>query len=333
MASVPFDQLEGRIWYNGEFVPWKDAKLHVLSHGLHYGSSVFEGERAYGGVIFKLREHTERMFESARILGFEIPYSVEEIDDACKALLEKQGFEDAYVRPVAWRGSEMMGVSAQANKINVAIAIWQWPSYFKPEERLKGIRLDIAKYRRPDPATIPSQSKAAGLYMICTLSKHEAEDRGYADALMYDWRGRIAEATGANIFFVKDGVLHTPTPDCFLDGITRRTVIDLAKKRGFEVVDRAIMPREMADFEQCFLTGTAAEVTPVSEIGPYKFEVGEITENLMNDYMQAIQPVKQAAEQGSRKAIPEGHQHGAGPGRGYPGNRISAELHGALRRR
>ncbi len=296
MASVPFDQLEGHIWYNGEFVPWKDAKLHVLSHGLHYGSSVFEGERAYGGEIFKLREHTERLFESARILGFEIPYTVEEIDEACKELLEKQGFEDAYVRPVAWRGSEMMGVSAQANKINVAIAIWQWPSYFKPEERLKGIRLDIAKYRRPDPATIPSQSKAAGLYMICTLSKHEAEDRGYADALMYDWRGRVAEATGANIFFVKDGVLHTPTPDCFLNGITRRTVIDLAKKRGYEVVERTIMPEEMADFEQCFLTGTAAEVTPVSEIGPYTFEVGEITENLMNDYMQAVQPVKQAAE-------------------------------------
>ena len=296
MASVPFDQLEGQIWYNGEFVPWKDAKLHVLSHGLHYGSSVFEGERAYGGEIFKLREHTERLFESARILGFEIPYTIDEIDEACKTLLEMQGFEDAYVRPIAWRGSEMMGVSAQANKINVAIAIWQWPSYFKPEERLKGIRLDIAKYRRPDPATIPSQSKAAGLYMICTLSKHEAEDRGYADALMYDWRGHVAEATGANIFFVKDGALHTPTPDCFLNGITRRTVIDLAKQRGYEVIERTIMPEEMADFSECFLTGTAAEVTPVSEIGPYTFEVGEITENLMNDYMQAVQPVKQAAE-------------------------------------
>ena len=296
MASVPFDQLEGHIWYNGEFVPWKDAKLHVLSHGLHYGSSVFEGERAYGGQIFKLREHTERLFESARILGFEIPYSVEEIDEACEELLRRQGFQDAYVRPVAWRGSEMMGVSAQANRINVAIAIWQWPSYFKPEERLKGIRLDIATYRRPDPATIPSQSKAAGLYMICTLSKHEAEDKGYADALMYDWRGRVAEATGANIFFVKDGVLHTPTPDCFLDGITRRTVIELAKKRGYEVIERAIMPEEMADFDECFLTGTAAEVTPVSEIGPYTFKVGEVTENLMNDYMRAVQPVKEAAE-------------------------------------
>lgn len=296
MASVPFDQFEGQIWYNGEFVPWSDAKLHVLSHGLHYGSSVFEGERAYGGKIFKLREHTERLFESARILGFEIPYSVEQIDEACEELLLRQGFEDAYVRPVAWRGSEMMGVSAQANTINVAIAIWQWPSYFKPEERLKGIRLDIATYRRPDPATIPSKSKAAGLYMICTLSKHEAEAKGYADALMYDWRGRIAEATGANIFFVRNGELHTPTPDCFLDGITRRTVIELAKKRGFNTVERAIMPEEMADFEACFLTGTAAEVTPVSEIGPHRFEVDEITEKLMNDYMQAVQPVKEAAE-------------------------------------
>ena len=296
MASVPFDQLEGDIWYNGEFVRWQDAKLHVLSHGLHYASSVFEGERAYGGVIFKLREHTERLHASAQLLGFEIPYSVEEIDEACKALLKKQGLEDAYVRPVAWRGSEMMGVSAQANRINLAIAIWPWPSYFKPEERLRGIRLDIAHYRRPDPATAPSKSKAAGLYMICTLSKHAAEEKGYADALMYDWRGRIAEATGANIFFVKDGVLHTPTPDCFLDGITRRTVIDLAGSRGYQVVERTIMPEEMADFEQCFLTGTAAEVTPVSEIGPYRFEVGEITENLMRDYTQAVQPVKQAAE-------------------------------------
>jgi branched-chain amino acid aminotransferase len=296
MASVPFDQLDGHIWYNGEFVPWKDAKLHVLSHGLHYASCVFEGERAYGGEIFKLREHTERLHQSARILGFTIPYSVEQLDAACNELLNKQGFEDAYVRPVAWRGSEMMGVSAQHNRINVAIAIWQWQSYFKPEERLKGIRLDLATYRRPDPATAPCKSKAAGLYMICTLSKHAAEDKGYADALMLDWRGRVAEATGANVFFVKDGIIHTPTPDCFLDGITRRTVIELARKRNYEIVERAIMPEEMDDFEQCFLTGTAAEVTPVSEIGPYSFTVGEIASNLMNDYTQAVQPVKQAAE-------------------------------------
>ncbi|MGH6860815.1 MAG: branched-chain amino acid aminotransferase, partial [Phyllobacterium sp.] len=262
----------------------------------HYASSVFEGERAYGGEIFKLNEHTERLHESARILGFKIPYSVEELNDACRKLLAKQGFQDAYVRPVAWRGSEMMGVAAQANRINVAIAIWQWPSYFDPAQKLKGIRLDLAEYRRPDPKTAPSKSKAAGLYMICTISKHAAEAKGYADALMLDWRGQVAEATGANVFFVKDGVIHTPKPDCFLDGITRRTVIDLAKRRGYEVVERAIMPDELDGFEQCFLTGTAAEVTPVSEIGPYKFTVGEITVKLMNDYAAEVTPKKAAAE-------------------------------------
>lgn len=293
MASQPFHDRPGVIWYNGEFVPWRDATVHVLSHGLHYGSGVFEGERAYGGQVFKLDEHTRRLHDSATILGFEIPYSVEEINRASQELLERQGHEDAYVRPIAWRGSEMMGVSAQNNRINVAIAIWEWPSYFKPEEKLKGIRLDMAQYRRPDPATAPSKSKATGLYMICTLSKHEAERKGYADAMMFDWRGRVAEATGANVFFVKDGVIHTPTPDCFLDGITRRTVIDLAKRRGYEVVERPIMPEEMATFEQAFLTGTAAEVTPVSEIGPYKFKVGEIARNLMEDYASFVLPAKQ----------------------------------------
>ncbi|MCC5779178.1 branched-chain amino acid aminotransferase [Nitratireductor sp. B36] len=297
MAAVPFDQLEGFIWLNGEFVKWADAKIHVLSHGLHYASAVFEGERAYGGEIFKLTEHTERLHESARILGFTIPWSVQEIDDACRELLARQGFADAYVRPIAWRGSEMMGVSAQNNRINLAIAIWQWPSYFDPEQRLKGIRLDMAEYRRPDPRTAPSKSKAAGLYMICTLSKHAAEAKGYADAMMLDWRGQVAEATGANIFFVKDGVLHTPTPDCFLDGITRRTVIDLARRRGLEVVERAIMPEELEGFEQCFLCGTAAEVTPVSEIGPYRFEVGEITRLLMNDYANEVRPELRVAAQ------------------------------------
>ncbi|MBA8880536.1 branched-chain amino acid aminotransferase [Phyllobacterium myrsinacearum] len=296
MASVPFDQLEGYIWMNGEVVRWADAKVHVLTHGLHYASSVFEGERAYGGEIFKLNEHTERLHESAKILGFTIPYSVEELNDACRKLLAKQGFQDAYVRPIAWRGSESMGVSAQANKINVAIAIWQWPSYFDPAQKLKGIRLDIAEYRRPDPKTAPSKSKAAGLYMICTISKHAAEAKGYADALMLDWRGQVAEATGANVFFVKDGVIHTPKPDCFLDGITRRTVIDLAKRRGYEVVERVIMPEELEGFEQCFLTGTAAEVTPVSEIGPYRFTVGDIAINLMNDYAAEVTPKKAAAE-------------------------------------
>ncbi|WP_274426569.1 branched-chain amino acid aminotransferase [Chelativorans sp. YIM 93263] len=295
MASVPFDQLDGVIWFNGEFVKWADAKIHVLTHGLHYASAVFEGERAYGGEIFKLTEHTERLHESARILGFEIPWSVGEIDEACRQLLSKQGFEDAYIRPIAWRGSEMMGVSAQQNRINLSIACWQWPSYFDPEQRLKGIRLDMAEYRRPDPKTAPSKSKAAGLYMICTLSKHAAEAKGYSDAMMLDWRGQVAEATGANIFFVKGGVIHTPVPDCFLDGITRRTVIDLARRRGIEVVERAIMPDELEGFEQCFLAGTAAEVTPVSEIGPYRFQVGEITRLLMNDYADEVRPRQRLA--------------------------------------
>ena len=290
MASVPFDQLDGFIWMNGEFVKWADAKIHVLTHGLHYASSVFEGERAYGGEIFKLTEHTERLHESARILGFTIPYSVAEIDDACRELLKRQGFQDAYVRPIAWRGSEQMGVSAQNNKINCAIAIWQWPSYFDPAQKLKGIRLDIAAYRRPDPRTAPSRVKAAGLYMICTLSKHAAEAKGYADAMMFDWRGYVAEATGANIFFVKDGVIHTPMADCFLNGITRQTVIELARARGIEVVERIIEESELAGFEQCFLTGTAAEVTPVSEIGPYTFQVGDISKTLMNDYTAAVTP-------------------------------------------
>ena len=296
MAAIPFDQRDGFIWQDGEFVAWKDAKVHVLTHGLHYASAVFEGERAYSGEIFKLTEHTERLHESARILGFEIPYSVEEIDNACRELLKKQGFEDAYVRPIAWRGSESLGVSAQNNRIHLAIAIWQWPSYFSPEEKMKGIRLDIAEYCRPDPRTAPSRSKAAGLYMICTISKHAAEAKGYADALMLDWRGQVAEATGANVFFVKDGALHTPKPDCFLDGITRRTIIDLAKRRGLEVVERVIMPEELADFSECFLCGTAAEVTPVSEIGKYHFTPGEITSLLMQDYVNEVQPKRIAAE-------------------------------------
>jgi branched-chain amino acid aminotransferase len=294
MATQPFDKRPGVIWMDGQYVPWEDAKVHVLTHAFHYASAVFEGERAYGGVIFKLDEHTRRLHESARLLDFEIPFSVEAINRASNELLARQGHLDAYVRPIAWRGSEMMGVSAQNNKIHLAIAVWEWPSYFKPEERLKGIRLDIAKFRRPDPATAPSKSKATGLYMICTISKHAAERKGYADALMLDWRGRVAEATGANIFFVKNGVIHTPTPDCFLDGITRRTVIELAKGRGYEVVERAVMPEEMATFEQAFLCGTAAEVTPVSEIGPYTFTVGDITRTLMEDYAAAVQPPQPA---------------------------------------
>ncbi len=294
MAAQPFDERDGVIWMDGKYVKWADAKVHVLTHALHYGSAVFEGERAYGGEIFELTAHTQRLHDSAKIIGFEIPYSVETINQACKELLVREGLTDAYVRPIAYRGSEQMGVAAQGTKIHVSIAVWEWPSYFKPEERLKGIRLDMARYRRPDPATEPSKAKAAGLYMICTISKHEAERKGYADALMLDWRGQVAEATGANVFFVKDGVIHTPTPDCFLDGITRKSVIKLAKKRGIEVIERAIQPGEMEGFEQCFLTGTAAEVTPVSEIGPYTFTVGEIARTLMEDYDALVQPKQRA---------------------------------------
>lgn len=290
MASVPFDQLDGFIWMNGEFVNWAEARIHVLSHGLHYASAVFEGVRAYGGELFKLTEHSERLHESARIMGFEIPSSVAEIDDACRELLKKQGFQDAYARPIAWRGSDTLGVSAPDNRINCAIAIWQWPSYFDPAQKLKGIRLDLAEYRRPDPRTAPSRAKASGLYMICTISKHAAETKGYSDAMMLDWRGHVAEATGANIFFARDGKLHTPIADCFLDGITRRTVIDLARARGIEVIERVIMPEELEGFQECFLTGTAAEVTPVSGIGPYRFQPGAICKTMLEDYAAAVQP-------------------------------------------
>jgi branched-chain amino acid aminotransferase len=298
MALVPYDQRDGVIWMNGELIPWGDAKLHVLSHGLHYASSVFEGERAYNGEIFKLTEHSERLAESARVLGFEIPYTVAEIDQACRDVLSANGLVNGYVRPISWRGSEQMGVSAQQTKINLAIAAWDWGTYFDPAAMETGIRLAMADYCRPDPRTAPTKSKAAGLYMICTLEKHKAEAAGYADALMLDWRGRVAEATGANIFFLKDGVLHTPTPDCFLDGITRRTVMELARKRDIEIVERAIMPEEMEGFEECFLTGTAAEVTPVGEIGPYSFHVGEVTKMLMADFSALVRPAEALAQAG-----------------------------------
>ncbi|MDR3495791.1 MAG: branched-chain amino acid aminotransferase [Ancalomicrobiaceae bacterium] len=294
--AEPFDQRDGTIWFDGSFVDWRDAKVHVLTHGLHYGSCVFEGERSYGGVIFKEREHHQRLHDSANILGFDIPFPVDEISKAARETLRRNGLVDAYLRPVAWRGSEMMGVSAQANTIHVAIAAWQWPSYFKPEERAKGIRLDIADYRRPDPRTAPCSSKAAGLYMICTISKHAAEKKGYADALMFDFEGYVAEATGANVFFVKDGVLHTPLADRFLNGLTRQTVIDLAHRRGIEVVERRILPEEMAGFTEAFLTGTAAEVTPIGEIGPHVFKPAEITLGLMHDYLAEVQPKREAAE-------------------------------------
>ncbi len=293
---VPYHDRDGFIWFDGKLVPWREANLHVLSHGLHYASAVFEGERAYGGQIFKLHEHSQRLIESARMLDFEIPYTVDQIDAACNETMTANNLVDCYVRPIAWRGSEQMGVAAQLNKIHLSIATWDWGSYFDPQERLRGIRIGLAQYRRPDPATIPAKAKATGLYMICTIEKHRAEKAGYADALMYDWRGRVAECTGANIFFVKDGALHTPTPDCFLDGITRRTVMELAKRRGIAVHERTIMPEELPGFTECFIVGTAAEVTPVREIGPYNYQPGRISEQLLNDYMAAVQPAKNAAE-------------------------------------
>jgi branched-chain amino acid aminotransferase len=286
--SVPFDQRDGYIWMDGTMRDWKSCQVHVLTHGLHYASSVFEGVRAYNGQIFKLEEHTERLLYSADVLGFEIPFSVSEINAACTETLKKNNLSSGYLRPIAWRGSEMMGVSAQNNSIHLAVAAWEWPSYFDPEQRKKGIRMDIAHYRRPDPMTAPCHAKAAGLYMICTLSKHAAEKKGYADAMMLDWRGQVAETTGANMFFVRDGTLHTPKPDCFLDGITRRTVIDLAKARGIEVIERVIMPDELSGFSECFITGTAAEVTAVGEIGPYKFTPSDITFNLSDDYLSLV---------------------------------------------
>lgn len=295
MPVVPFDQREGFIWMNGKLVDWQDAKLHVLSHGLHYASCVFEGERAYGGQIFKSTEHSERFKRSASLLDFEIPFSIAELDAAKQLVVDKNGLSDCYVRPLAWRGSEMMAVAAQNSTIYVAIAVWPWPSMFDVNEKMKGIRLDIADYRRPDPQTAPSDAKAAGLYMICTISKHRAERRGYADAMMLDWQGRVAECTGANIFFIADGVLHTPIADCFLDGITRRTVIDLARRRGVEVVERRIMPEELAGFQECFICGTGAEVTPVSEIGPYKFTPGALSRSFVEDYSAEVKPRQKAA--------------------------------------
>ncbi len=281
---IPYDDRDGVIWLDGQLVDWRAAKIHVLSHALHYASAVFEGERAYEGRIFKLRPHTDRLFFSAEQLGFEIPYSRDQIDAACNAVIKANKIVDGYVRPIAWRGPEQMGVAAQQTKIHVAIAAWQWPRYFGDEARTKGIKLTVSDWRRPAPDTAPVKAKAAGLYMICTLSKHKAEAKGYHDALMLDWRGQLAEATGANVFIAKNGTLHTPTPDCFLDGITRRTVMDLARKRGVAVSERAIMPSELATADEVFLSGTAAEVTPVGEIDQYNYQVGPITRQLMTDY-------------------------------------------------
>jgi len=288
MSMLPFDDRDGWIWMNGRLLPWRDAKLHVLSHGLHYASAVFEGERVYGGKIFKLTAHSQRLHNSARILGFEIPYGVAELDAACDAVVKANCISDGYVRPIAWRGSEMMGVAAQATRINVAIASWVWPTYFTPEARSQGIRMTTATWKMPPPDTMPSLSKAAGVYMICTMAKHDAEKLGYNDALLLDWRGRIAEATGANVFLAIDGKLHTPTPDCFLDGLTRQTVIGLARKRGIEVVERAVLPEDLNLAQEVFLTGTAAEVTPVAEIDRHRFQAGRITRTLIADFDAAV---------------------------------------------
>tara|TARA_B100001964_G_scaffold158735_1_gene174357 strand:+ start:437 stop:1324 length:888 start_codon:yes stop_codon:yes gene_type:complete len=284
MSGPSFDDRDGHIWLNGEMIAWREANVHVLSHALHYASSVFEGERAYEGEIFRLTEHSQRLIGSATAMGFEIPYSLAEIDQACKEVLAINRIQDGYVRPVAWRGAEMMGVSAQECTIHLAIAAWPWPAYFTPEARLQGIRLKTSTWKRPSPESAPVFAKAAGLYMICTLSKHAAEAEGFDDALMLDWRGQVAECTGANIFFGKNGVLHTPTPDCFLDGLTRRSVIDLARARGIKNVERAIMPEEMAGSDEIFVTGTAAEVTPVSQIDDMSFSVGPIARQMMDDY-------------------------------------------------
>ena len=286
--SGGYDDRDGKIWFDGNFVDWRDANVHVLTHAMHYASSVFEGERAYNGKIFKSVEHSERFKKSANLIDFEIPYTVEEIENAKYQALEKNGLSDAYVRAFAWRGAgEDMGVASSRNPVRVAVAVWSWGNFYG-DAKFKGAKLDIAKWRRPDPATAPSQAKAAGLYMIATMSKHAAEDKGCSDAMMFDYRGYVAEATGANMFFVKDGEVHTPKPDAFLNGITRQTVIDLLKKKGISVIERHIMPDELEGFEQCWLTGTAAEVTPVGQIGDYNFEVGALTKEISESYDKLV---------------------------------------------
>ena len=290
MSTAAYDDRDGYIWMDGQFMPWRDTKVHVLTHAMHYASCVFEGERAYNGVVFKSRLHTERLHNSARIMGFEIPYTVDELEAVKQETLAKSGLENAYVRMFAWRGSEMMGVSAQNNTIHVACAIWHWGDYFA--DKMAGIKLTHAQWRRPAPDTAPCHAKAAGLYMICTLSKHAAERDGYADALMLDYRGQVAEATGANIFFIQDGAIHTPTPDCFLNGLTRQTVIGLAKDRQIEIVERAIMPDELSTFSECFITGSAAEVTPVASIGDVTFKPADISHWMVDDYSNLVRGKK-----------------------------------------
>mgnify|MGYP006174027451 FL=1 len=289
METIPYDKRSGKLWFNGKAIEWADAKIHVLSHGLHYASCVFEGERVYENKIFKLEEHTERLFYSAKRMGIKIPYNQKEINNGCKEIVKAQNVRNGYVRPVIWRGSEMMAISAQKNKINVAIATWEWGSYFDPQLKLKGIKLNISSWRRPSPNSIPWDTKAAGLYMICTLSKHEAESKGFADSLMLDHEGNIAEATGANIFFKNNKEeIHTPIPDSFLDGITRRSIIEIAKSKGIKVVERKIAPEEIKNFVGCFLTGTAAEVTPVSQINEYQFKLCDVIKDLSESYQELV---------------------------------------------
>ena len=289
MESIPYDKRSGKIWFNGKTVNWADANIHILNHGLHYASCVFEGERVYDGEIFKLEEHTERLFYSAKRMGIKVPYSQKEINDACKNIVNIQKVQNGYVRPVIWRGSEMMAISAQKNKIHVAIATWEWGSYFDSKLKLKGIKLNISAWRRPNPNSIPWDTKAAGLYMICTLSKHEAESKGFTDSLMLDHEGNIDDATGANICFKNEaGELHTPIPASFLDGITRREVIKIAKTKGIKVIERKIEPEEMEDFEGCFLTGTAAEITPVSQINDYNFKICDVITDLNQRYQDLV---------------------------------------------
>jgi branched-chain amino acid aminotransferase len=296
MDVIPYDKRSGKIWFNGINVDWSDAQVHILSHGLHYASSVFEGVRVYDGEVFKLKEHTDRLFYSAKRMGMDVPYSRDEINKATREIVDIQKTQNGYIRPIIWRGSEMMAISAQKNKINVAIATWEWGSYFDPKLKIEGIKLNISSWRRPSPDSIPWDTKAAGLYMICTLSKHEAEAKGYIDSLMLDHEGNIAEATGANIFFKSAaGELHTPTPDSFLDGITRRCVIEIAKSKGIKVIERKIGLNEISDFVGCFLTGTAAEVTPVSCIDKYNFKVCTVIADLADSYQGLVRRKKNAA--------------------------------------
>ena len=290
MEIIPFDKRIGFIWYNGEFVEWQNATTHVLNHGLHYGSCVFEGLRVYGEKIYKLEKHTDRLFFSAKRMGIEVPYSKDEINSAQEETIKKMNIKYGYVRPVIWRGSEMMAISAQKNKINVAVATWEWPSYFTKEDRLKGISLQTAVWKRPPPDCIPTDTKAAGLYMICTLSKHEAEKNGFTDALMLDYKGRVSESTGSNIFLVINGEIHTPVPDCFLNGITRQAVIEIAKNEGIKVIERDIYPDEIKNAEEIFLTGSAVEVTPVGKIDNQSFKVGDVTAKILSLYMKEVDP-------------------------------------------